>query len=291
MAELSTRRITTRITWDMNTGEVCEHSWYLYPADSPMALCCGGGPSREEKAAQKQAAEESKLMEDTFKTQFGEIQGFVNNFLAPELKKAYMNPTGYGADAIAAMERDLVNTSGIQAANARQQAKASFDTNNMAGLPSGVEQVVQSQINSASGNQIAQGVNQIELADAQAKFIQKQNAMSGLMAIPGMLGAAPQVAPLLTPANQNQFKQADIINQEAMAGDFWGNLGAGLLSGVIKGGLNFATGGFSNMLKGLPFMGAKPGGGGDIGGALFGLGGGGQAGGVPLETSQIAYPF
>lgn len=45
-------KITTRITWDMNTGEVLEHEYFDY--EGPLALC-GSGPS----ALQRQQAEES----------------------------------------------------------------------------------------------------------------------------------------------------------------------------------------------------------------------------------------
>ncbi len=245
---------------------------------------CGSGPSQAEKDAQAQSAAESAAMFKDFQTQFGEQQGFVNNFLKPQLESMYLSPQGFGATALADLDANLVNTTGVQAANARQASQAQFNTANMAGLPSGVEQAIQSQIGSAAGNTVAQGSNQIQLANQQYKNQQQMTALQDLQNIPQLMGMSPQVGGLLTSANQNSFKQADTINQESIAGDFWGNLGQGLLGGLINGAAGVLTGGLTS-------LGQMGGGGGQAGSVLFGQAGGGAGAGssmgAPVASSII----
>jgi hypothetical protein len=243
---------------------------------------CGSGPSQAEQTAQQQAAAESQALFTQYQQQFGQENSFVNNFLKPQLESLYTNPTGFGAAALADLDASLINTTGAQAANARQAENANFATNNMAGLPSGVNAAIQSQINSAAGNTVATGQNQINLANQQYKNQQQMTALSGLQNIPAMLGASPQVGGLLTGANQNAFNQANTINQQSIAGDFWGNLGQGLLGGLINGAAGALTGGLTTM--------------GQIGGTMFSMAGGGQGNanlgnpgftGAPVASSPI----
>jgi hypothetical protein len=208
---------------------------------------CGSGPSQSEITQQQQAAAESAALFNNFQSQFANQQNFLTNFLEPQLKSMYENPTGFGPVALADLDANLVNTTGTQAAGARQASQAAFDTQNMAGLPSGVEQAIQSQIRSSAGNTIAQGSNQIQLANQQYKNQQQMTALSGLEAVPVMLGMSPQVGGLLTGANQNAFNSANTINQQSIAGNFWGNLGQGLLGGLINGAAGVLTGGLTGL--------------------------------------------
>jgi hypothetical protein len=250
-------RIFTRHSFNIETLEVIESVYFDYPDHLPIAHCCGSGPSQAEQTAQQQAAAESQALFQNFQTQFGEQQNFVNNFLKPQLESMYLSPQGFGATTLADLDANLVNTTGAQAANARMAQNASFDTNNMAGLPSGVNAAIQSQINSAAGNTVATGQNQINLANQQYKNQQQMTALAGLQNIPGMLGASPQVGGLLTGANQNAFNQANITNQQSIAGDFWGNLGQGLLGGLINGAAGVLTGGLTGGIGNLDTTGGS----------------------------------
>jgi hypothetical protein len=250
-------RVFTKYSFSIETLEPVESVYFDYPDTSSVAYCCGSSAPSTETTLQQQQAQESQALQNDFNKQFGEQQNFVQNFLKPQLESMYLNPTGFGATALADLDANLVNTTGAQAANARQAANASFATNNMAGLPSGVEQAIQSQINSAAGNTVASGKTQIQLANQQYKNQQQMTALSGLQNIPGMLGAAPQVGGLLTGANQAAFGEAKTIYDQNQAGNFWGNLGQGLLGGAINAGAGILTGGLSNILQGNPFMGPQ----------------------------------
>jgi len=208
---------------------------------------CGSSAPSSETTLQQQAAAESASLYNNFQSQFANQQNFISNFLQPQLQSMFENPQGFGATALADLDANLVNTTGAQAAGARQASQAAFDTQNMAGLPSGVEQAIQSQIRSSAGNTVAQGSNQIQLANQQYKNQQQMTALSGLESIPGMLGMSPQVGGLLTGANQNAFGQANTIYQQNQAGNFWGNLGQGLLGGLINGAAGVLTGGLTGL--------------------------------------------
>lgn len=237
-----------------------------------------GGPSQAEYTAQEQAAQESTMLQNTFQTQFGEQQGLLNNFLIPQLQGMITNPAGFGPAGLADLTSQLVNTTGAQAANAKQGAQAQFDTNNLAGLPSGVKEAVMSQIASGAGNQVASGQTQIGIANAQLKSQQQQFGLQGLAGAEQALGQVPQSGQLMLGANQNSAQQAQAISQQ---GNMWQNILGGVVNGVVGAGMGLATGGLSTLFSG----------GGGIGSALFGLGGGGAgagaAGGVPITSSPI----
>jgi hypothetical protein len=259
-------------SFDIETLEPLEFTIFDYPDSGPVVRLCGSGASQSETTAQQQTAAEAQTLQNDFNVQWGEQQQFMNNLLLPNLRGMYTDPIGFGASAIADLDANLVNTTGIQAANAKQASQAQFGTANMAGLPSGVEQAIQSQIGSAAGNTIAQGSNQIQLANQQYKNQQQMYALSALQQIPGMLGGAPQVGGLLTGANQASFGMASTIQQQNQAGDFWGNLGQGLLGGLINGAAGVLTGGLTSL--------GQLGGGGGGGGAAGEAGGLGALGGI-----------
>jgi hypothetical protein len=231
-------KIIHKISWDIATGTELERDDFFY--EGSLELC---GPSDAQKTAQEQAQSEANTMQADFSSQFKEQQGLLNSFLIPQLEGMISDPQGFGATAIADMNANLVNTTGAQALNATKAANASFDTQNMAGLPSGVQQVIKSQIASGAGNEVAQGTNQIQLANAQEKLQQQQFGLQQLPGAEAALGAAPQTGQLSISANQNSANQA---YQMAQQGTWW----QGLLGGALQAGLGFATGGLSTLASG-----------------------------------------
>lgn len=261
-------KIIRSISWDIETGAELERDDFFY--EGSLELC---GPSQAELTAQQQAAQESQDLQADFKSQFKEQQGLLNNFLIPQLEGMVNNPQGFGATALADMNANLVNTVGQQAKNANQTANANFDTNNMAGLPSGVQQVIKAQIASGAGNQVAQGSNQIQLANAQEQTQQQQFGLQGLAGAETALGAAPQTGQLQLSANQNSSQQAYQIAQQ---GSWW----QPIVGGLVSAGLGIATGGLSTIAQGA--MGAFSSGGGGGGEADAGFEGGGGGGGLMI---------
>jgi hypothetical protein len=236
-------RVYVHHSLDIETLKPLESVYFDYPEGATLVRLCGG-PSQAEINAQQQAAAESGQLLADFQTQFAEQQGYLNQFLVPQLQSMFLNPQGFGPTAIADLDAQLVNTTGAQALNAKQSSQEAFATQNMKGLPSGVEQAIQAQIGSAAGNTVAQGNLNIGLANQQYKNQQQMTALAGLENVPQMFGMSPQTGGLLTGANQNSFNQARQIAQQ---GNFWGNLGQGLLGGLIGQVPGLIAGGFGNL--------------------------------------------
>lgn len=191
--------------------------------------------SGEEKQAHAQSVQESQFLQNMMQTQFSEQQGLLNNFLIPQLKQMATNPEGFGAKALADMQSQLINTVGSQFASQTKGLQERFATQNLAGLPSGVQTALQAQLGQGAAGMEATGIQDIQLANERAKLEQQQFGLSGLADATQLLGAAPQSAGLALRANQQRFGQS---YQMAQQGSLWQNL----LGGVMGAGLNYAAG-------------------------------------------------
>lgn len=196
--------------------------------------------SDAEKQAQAQSQQESQYLQSMMQTQFKEQQGLLNNVLIPQLTQMAQNPQGFGAQALAAMQSQMINTVGSQLSSQEKSLNNQFATQNMAGLGSGVNVALQAGLAQNAAGTEAGGLNQIAIQNAQLKNQQQQFGLQGLAGATSLLGAAPQSAGLGLQANQNNFGQSYQIAQQ-------GNLWQNLLGGVLGAGLNFASGGMSNL--------------------------------------------
>jgi hypothetical protein len=125
-----------------------------------------------------------------------------------------------------------------------------------------------------AAGQAASDLQQLTIADAQARMQQQQFGIQGLMGATQMLGAAPQSASLLGQSLGQQFSQQYNMAQQ---GGFWSNLARGVTTAA-----GMAIGGAAGMATGDPMMalaGAQMGS--QAGGALGGAFGGG--GGAPMQ--------
>jgi hypothetical protein len=233
---------------------------------------CFGGATSSEYAAQQQSATEATALQNDFTQQFSEQQGLLNGFIIPQLQAMISNPVGFGPVTLAALNSSLVNNVASQTANLKQAQQQAFGSNNMAGLPSGVNAVAQSQIASQAANSVEQGSANIGVANAQLQNQQRQFAQGQLLQAENQLGAAPQTGSLMLNANNQNFQQDNIIQQQNAAA----NPMNAILGGVVGAGMSFLTGGLSNLTSGLSFLGNSTGGagGGGGGGAGAGVGGG-----------------
>jgi hypothetical protein len=256
------RGYSTRIVFDIATSEILERD--QCPYEGAWELCCGGGATSQETSLQAQSAAEATQLQTDFNNQFADQQGLLKSFLIPQLEGMITNPPGFGATALADLNAQLVNNVAGQTANLRQEAQQNFGTNNMAGLPSGVQAVANAELGAQSAGAIEQGSSNIGLQNAQLQAQQRLFGLSGLQTAESALGAAPQTGSLMLRANQNSFNQASTIQQQnAAAGSWW----KPIVGGLIGAGAGILTGGLSNLTSGLGFMG---GGGGGGGGAMTG---------------------
>lgn len=78
-------RITTKITWDMNTGEVLHHAFHHY--DGPVALCGSHPDPMQTQAAQanlvisKQAADTAAAQNARENDQYAQVKPYLTNRL------------------------------------------------------------------------------------------------------------------------------------------------------------------------------------------------------------------
>jgi len=236
------RNSYSRIVWDIETGAVLDSERQFY--DGPWELC---KESDAQKQAQAQQNAFNQQLMDTFKTQFGEQQAILS-VLTPQLEGMASNPEGFGATEYAALQAKIVNDTGAQYSNVAKEQAREFATTNEAGLPSGVQAQVQANLAGAAAGQVAGESSQLAIANEQLKQQQRDFALSNLGGLQGSLGG--QSAAFSGQAGtglQNAFQNASTVYNQ---GGLWKNI----LSGVVGAGLDFVSGGLSNILGGGSFL-------------------------------------
>jgi hypothetical protein len=204
---------------------------------------CSAGDSAVASTEASNAALTQELGKD-YATTFGESQA-IQAQLKGVLTNQLTNPTGLGADRVAAMRTGVTDTTAQQYEGATRAANAVSAAHGGAGLPSGVSAQVGGQIaaGAAQANSAEQG--QISVADAQAKQANYWNAISGL----GQVGAA--------------YNPTATSNSAASVGSSTANLGSTLLASQQAGwqdisGVIGAVGGLATGAAGV--ISANPGG-------------------------------
>lgn len=240
----------------------------------------------EKKAAGQQTAittalqNQATMLTDMAKTQFAEQQSLLNNTLIPQLTAMATNPEGFGAEAMAAMRSQAIGTIGTQTSMQLQRLQNQFATQNLAGLQSGVQQALKGQIGLAATGQEATALQNLDIANAQAKMQQQQFALSGLGNADQLLGQAPQAAGLATSALTGASSSAAQSFQQqytmAQQGGFWSNFARGIVGSL---------GTIGSFIPGPIGMGMKAAG--SIGGAFLG-GFSGQGGGGGIGSYSPA---
>jgi hypothetical protein len=210
--------------------------------------------SGAEKTAHNQTADEASYLQNMMKTQFSEQQNLLNNVLIPQLTHMATNPQGFGAQALAAMRSQTINTIGGQLASQQQNLRQQFATQNMAGLGSGVQAALGANLAQGAAGQEASGLQNIAIANAQAQMQQQQFALGGLGSASQLLGQAPESAKLGLEASGQSFNQAYTMSQQ---GGFWSNLAR---SALTAAGTAFAgpLGGMAGNFVGNLFGGSGP---------------------------------
>lgn len=210
--------------------------------------------SGQEKAMQQQNQLNAQWLSDMMQRQFTEQQSLLNNFLVPQLKQMVTNPQGFGNVGLANMRSQLISTIGSQLTGLQQNLRQQFDTANMAGLGSGVQVGLGANLAQTAAGQEAAGLQNIAIANAQARMTQQLQGLQGLQGATSLLGAAPQSAGLATQAAGQAWNEA---YQQAQQGGFWSNLargalgGAEMLAGMALPGGGTALGGLLGKIPGL----------------------------------------
>lgn len=205
---------------------------------SPLPTINWGGPgyasyevemkaSGKEKDAQNLQASESQMLMGWAGKQFGEQQGWLNNIIMPQLQKMFTNPEGFGLKALSDMRSQAISTIGGQLEAQQKQLAANFATENMAGLGSGVQMALGAGLTQQAVGQEATALQNIDIANAQAKMQEQQWAGGALMQGVQQLGQIPGSVEQLTKSTGQQFNEAYTMAQQ---GGFWSNLASSVLT-------------------------------------------------------------
>lgn len=219
-------RVTTRVTFDIETGEELERHSYKY--DGPVAHC-------KASSAEKQAATSNQNFTDQLRTMFGNEYGTgsaTENYLSNQLKGMVANgQAGYGFTPGELNAMNEQNDQGsAQGAQNAQQALQRQETQSGTGVPTGANLQEQATIDSQAAQARSQGALALQAENGQ---LARQNVTQGLAGLAGVgstqMGSANALESGAISNGANSFNE---VAQATQPSNFWGNLGTGLLSGA-----------------------------------------------------------
>ena len=221
-------RVTTKISWDIETMSVVEIVSSDYTG--PWELL---KESEAEKQAQAQQQAFSQQLMETYNTQFQEQQAILKT-ITPQLEAMATNPEGFGSTEYAALQAQIINDTGAQFSNAAKTEAQNFATTNEAGLPSGVQASVQAELAGAAAGQVSAQSTGLAVANEQLKQQQQQFALSTLGGESSAIGSeAGQTAGQVNSGTNAAFNEASTIYNQ---GSMWKNILGGLAGSAINAG-------------------------------------------------------
>jgi hypothetical protein len=214
--------------------------------------CPMGKESQAQKAARQSQIDVNNMLLATYKQSYAQEQAILG-LITPQLEEMAQHPEGFGATEYAALQSKIINDVGGQYSSVAKEAAREFATTNEAGLPSGVEAQVQANIAAGAAGAVTSGTTNLAIENERLKQQQRDFALSSLAGETSLLAGEAGTAGGQTLSGVGaQFNQAtQVYNQ----GSLWKNI----LSGVVGAGLDFASGGASNILGGGSFFHPAPG--------------------------------
>jgi hypothetical protein len=241
--------ITSRVTFDIDTGRVLARDCYDY--DGPLELACGA--SAAQTAAQQNEANLSNSLMSDFSTVFGQNQnilGSITQAFQPIIA-AGPNQQGFSPAELTSMQTQATDATSQGAQNAQIAAAAKNATTGGSNLPSGVQEQIQASLNNSAAQENAReqgAITQANYATGRQNFF---NAVGGdVSASQGLEGAASNFAGQTNSANQAALAGADQIAaaNRAWEAPVFGLLGSAL--GVATGNPAALLGGISSLAGG-----------------------------------------
>jgi hypothetical protein len=172
------QKVYTRIhaEWEPNLRQYVTVDCDAYDYDGPVALC--KGDETAQAAERQQAAFNTQLM-GIFTKQFGAQQD-VLKYLQGKMQPMIDSPTGFSADAEAAMRTGASEQVAGSYQNATKALANQRAQRGDAGLPSGVDAQIDAQVGAAAASDSARAQNDITLQDEQLKQGNYWNAINVL---------------------------------------------------------------------------------------------------------------
>ena len=216
------------------------------------------GPTGQEKQEADQQQAYSTVVQNNYKTLFGEQQGVMtnlNNIFTPIAEQG-PSQTGFSGGELAALNTQAIDTTGANYANAARSLGGQLAGRSTAAGETGVTQAIKGQLASSAAGQLSNeelGITQANYAQGNANW---KEATGGLQALNSSYQTV-QAGQSGTSANQAAFGEADEIAQQEAQED---QAIAGGITGLATSALTFGAGaagggGFSggmNALNGFP---------------------------------------
>jgi len=244
-------RVVLQMTEDPAVYVVVDKDSHEFSGQPDLAC----GPSGEEQGLEASSSSFSRTLQGAYQTLFGQQQGTLAQ-LNSRLNQIASGTTGpgFGADELNAKTSQIVNQAAANARNV-EQAESNLsagqvfagqsDTSGLA-RASAIRQQLTGEAESAAETQKA---NALENLTATNYAQGRENAIrtvGGLQTLAGLESPTPYASEAVN-ENQAAFGQANKINQEN--NQKWSDI-AGGITGLVKTGLSFASGGLANMGEG-----------------------------------------
>jgi len=198
------------------------------------------GPSAQQTAEATQGEDFSKLLQQSYETNFGASEGILGNLTSVLTPIAEAGPSqeGFSAAEKSALNATAINTNAKNYRNASTvvaAGRAGAGGNTYA--PSGTDAQVQATIASNAAESTSAAENEIERADYAAGRSNFEGAVGGLEKVAGEYNPNA-TGGLALEGNKNAFGESNEINQESNAwmGDLTGLIG-GLGGAALTGPL------------------------------------------------------
>jgi len=238
-------KVTTRITRNIETGEITEHDFYLYAG--PVDLAC----SSTDKAVQAsdlalQSADTSALQTQTADANlaFGENQT-IQNGLAAKLNYEVANPMGYTPAELASMTTNVNENTATAAKQAIGAAAAFAATHGSADIGGGGAGQLAGEIASSAALSKSSQLNDIAMQSQQMKQSNMWKGIAGLSGVGSEFGSETGTA---------VGGETNLSNAATGAGE--GAVGASTAANSELGGLISGIGGLAT--AGAGFVSANP---------------------------------
>jgi hypothetical protein len=240
-------QVTTKITWNLETGEITEHAFYVY--DGPVELACSAGSKEVEAndiALQNSQIAMNTTLSNDYSTTFAQNQAVLGQQQA-RLNAIAANPMGFTPQQLHTATTSVNENTATAAKQAIGAAAGYAAAHGGADVGGGGTAQLAGEIESAAGQSKAQQLSNLSTASEELKQQNMWKALGGLSEVGSgygsagstAIGGAGTAAQTATGAGTGAVQAEEAASQEI----------GGVLGGI--GGLVSA---------GASFVGANPGG-------------------------------
>lgn len=229
-------RITDRITWDMNTGQVLEHEWHEY--SGTVALAKGDGTAKDQLKLQNKLVQEQLAYQKSF---MDPVKSALQKYLQG-------NGEGFTPEQMATLNSQFLDSNANDFQSAGQNVKAALASRGagQGDVPIGGDYVRGiAELEGAKAQSQSGGLSNIRMASIQQALQNKFNAANVFGGNSAQVGG--NVGTFNSGAGNALNTYVSAANTgfgNAFSSAFGGSLGKGLGSGLSAG----ITGGISGLI-------------------------------------------